>query len=238
MNHPEQDDLILFYYGEAPEGVDQHVKDCAVCQAELQTLQRVLNTVDSHPVPEPGADFEGRLWGAVRPRLNSPAPRQGSSWQILAIAASMLLMVGAAFIMGRSARVDSMPIMTASTEEMQRQLLALAVGDHLSRSEAVLTELLNTRDAGSLNIAEDQRRVEDLLSANRIFRQTATHAGDVGTEAILEDLEHVLLEIAHSPTILKTAEWHDLRQGIMDRGILFKVRVFESQMQRREAAAL
>jgi len=236
MNHLEQDDIILFYYGEAPEGLELHLKDCEKCMSEWTALQRTLNTVNGCPTPEPSADFEQRMWTSVRPQLCQSAPAPRPMWHLMAVAASVLLMVAAAFVLGRSARVPTPPSTSASLSQMRQQLLTLAVGDHLSRSEAVLTELLNTPDAPSTNIAQEQARAEELISANRIFRQTANHAGDVGTETILEDLEQVLLEIAHSPTILRSAEWKDLRKGIEDRGILFKVRVVESQMKEREAA--
>jgi len=103
----------------------------------------------------------------------------------------------------------------------------------------ILVELANasmTSGSGKLDISYETRTAEDLLEANRLYRQTASSAGDVGTAALLEDLERVLIEIAHSPAAVSTKQLEDLRAQIEDRGILFKVKVFGSQLEQRESA--
>ena len=60
--------------------------------------------------------------------------------------------------------------------------------------------------------------------------------GDAATAALLEDLERVLLEIAHSPSAVSAKQLEDLRKQIEDRGILFKVKVFGTQVEQRQAA--
>ena len=75
------------------------------------------------------------------------------------------------------------------------------------------------------------RAAEDLLESNRLYRQTAANTGDVATAALLDDLERVLLEIAHSPSEVSEKQLDELRKQIEDRGILFKVKVFGSQVE-------
>jgi len=50
-----------------------------------------------------------------------------------------------------------------------------------------------------VNIATEQRRAEDLLQENRLYRQTALQEGDTGLASVLDELERVLLDVAHSP---------------------------------------
>ena len=117
-------------------------------------------------------------------------------------------------------------------------MLLVAVGDHLERSQMVLVELSNAGapEHGSLDISYEQRAAEDLLESNRLYRQTAASAGDTATASLLDDLERVLLEVAHSPSAVSEKQLDELRKGIEDRGILMKVKVYGTQVEQRQAA--
>jgi predicted anti-sigma-YlaC factor YlaD len=56
MNHLNEEQFVLYYYGEQVDGVEDHLGACEQCRVAYHTLQRVLNSVDSLPVPERGAD--------------------------------------------------------------------------------------------------------------------------------------------------------------------------------------
>src|ERR1043166_9050384 len=85
MNHLTEEQLILHYYGEeadaeAPAAMDalaieQHLDGCGECRLHYASLQRVLNIVDSLPVPEQPADYGARVWQRISPKL--PARRRG-----------------------------------------------------------------------------------------------------------------------------------------------------------------
>jgi hypothetical protein len=110
----------------------------------------------------------------------------------------------------------------------------VAVGDHLDRSQMVLVELVNADGKGPVNISAEQRTARDLVGANRLYRETAARAGEVGVASVLDDLERVLIEIANSPSQLSSAQFEEIRHRIEARGILFKVRVIDSQVRERE----
>ena len=97
----------------------------------------------------------------------------------------------------------------------------------------ILVELANASApaAGRLDISYEQKAAEDLLESNRLYRQTAATSGNVATAALLEELERTLLEIAHSPSEVSAHQLEDLRKQIEDRGILFKVKIFGSQVE-------
>jgi hypothetical protein len=121
---------------------------------------------------------------------------------------------------------------------VRERVLLVAVGDHLERSQTILVELANAgapKD-GQLDISYEQHAAEDLLESNRLYRQTASSTGDASTAAMLEELERVLLEIAHSPSAVSEKQLDELRKQIEDRGIIFKVKVFGKQVEQREAA--
>src|ERR1043165_2296107 len=87
MNHLTEEQLILHYYGEARDtlAAEQHLEDCENCRGIYASLQRVLNVVDSLPVPERGPGYGAELWRRlesqlpVRRRLDRKSTRLNSS---------------------------------------------------------------------------------------------------------------------------------------------------------------
>lgn len=227
MNHPSEEQFVLYYYGEAAE-IGSHMDGCEACRATYQALQRVLNTVDSFPVPERAADYEDRVWASIEGRVRA---KRRLAWRLRPwlAAAAMAVMVVSAFLAGRAWRQPA-PVRVADGGVRERVLL-VAVGDHLERSQTVLAELANAgTPTGKLDISYERQAAEDLVESNRLYRQTASASGDVATESLLDELEPVLLEIAHSPTELSAGELKSLRSQIEDRGILFKVKVFGTRV--------
>jgi hypothetical protein len=243
MNHPTEEQFVLYYYGEGG-GIEDHIGGCEQCRASYQALQRVLNSVDSFPVPERAPDYENRVWTAIEGRIEkrSLVSRWLSfGWRPGLVAAAMALLIIGAFLAGRTLQKQPARLMAGRQAGRQagneagvrERILLVAVGDHLERSQMVLVELANAGApaAGRLDISYEQQAAEDLLESNRLYRQTAATNGDVATAALLEELERVLLEIAHSPSEVSARQLEELRKQIEDRGILFKVKIFGSQVE-------
>ena len=240
MNHLNEEQLVLYYYGEEAASAEEHLGACESCRDAYHTLQRVLNSVDSLPVPERGADYEARVWREVAQRLPRRSPFRWLAWRPLLAAAAMAGLVIAAFLVGRSFEKPGArnPQTMAADPQIRERVLLVAVGDHLERSQMVLVELANagTPKGRPLDISYEQRAAEDLLESNRLYRQTAASSGDEAMASLLDELERVLLEIAHSPSEISASQLEDLREEIQNRGILFKVKVFGSNMEQRETA--
>jgi len=120
---------------------------------------------------------------------------------------------------------------------VRERILLVAVGDHLERSQAVLLELVNARPGEPLNVESERERAGDLVAENRLYRQTALRTGDTRVASVLDELEPVLIELAHGPDRLSPEEVENLRQRIEGDGILFKVRVVGSTVRHREEKA-
>jgi hypothetical protein len=236
MNHPTEEQLVLYYYGEGAE-IEDHIGGCDQCRSSYQALQRVLNSVDSFPVPERAPDYENRVWAAIEGRIEKRSRWWSFGWRpvlvSVAMVGAMVVLIVSAFLAGRNWQKPAIRQVAMADSGVRERVLLVAVGDHLERSSMVLVELANAGApaAGRLDISYEQKTAEDLLESNRLYRQTAATNGDVATAALLEELERVLLEIAHSPSEVSARQLEELRKQIEDRGILFKVKIFGSQVE-------
>ena len=71
MNHLTEEQFVLYYYGEGDgsPAVRAHLDACEACRAEYASLQRVLNVVDSAPVPERDANYGAQVWNRLQHKL-------------------------------------------------------------------------------------------------------------------------------------------------------------------------
>ncbi len=149
-------------------------------------------------------------------------------WAPIGLAASLAL----AFLLGRHWPHEAPAPVSAAARE---RILLVAVGDHLERSEMLLVELVHAGDDGRpVDISAQQQWAEDLLGANRLYRQTVMRAGEPGVASVLDELERLLVEVAHRPSSLSPSDLEGIRHRIESRGLLFRVRVIETQMREKE----
>jgi hypothetical protein len=230
--HVTEEQLILHYYGE-PDGaeVDNHLALCTDCRSQYTRLQQVLNVVDM-PVPERHSDYGDRVWNRLSPRLGVRqrlACWARRKWAAIAAVAALVVV---AFVAGPYSPSPEQTNIAAPLA-VRNGVLVVAVGNHLERSHMVLVELKNLPDAQNIDISDEQAFAADLLSENRLYRQTATTAGENGVAGVLEDLERVLVEVVHSPSLISSAELEEIRQRIENQGLLFKMRVVGSNLTER-----
>ena len=245
--HATHDELVLHYYGEdAADGprVAAHLRACRSCQASLEQLRQTLALVDTAPEGEPPAGYEATLWARLQDQLEAPPPW----WRRLttdgpvrwAMAGTLAAVVAAAFLAGWLAREVAAPTPAASEASaapVRTRVLIVAVGDHLERTQMVLSEVMNAGDLGLTELVSDRDRASELVTANRLFRQSAELAGDASMDDVLEELERVLVEIANAPADLSASELAALRDRIERRGLVFRVRVLSDDLRARQQDA-
>jgi len=234
MSHPSQEQLILFHY-EGSASVSRHLAACLPCRGRVEEIQRLLAAVEAAPVPERGEDYGRDVWRRLAPRLPE---RPDSLWKGIpaprfAFAGALAAVALAAFLAGRLWRGGERPA-AANPSRARERILLVTVGDHLERSEVVLIELLHppSHEAGG---QFDHARAEELLVANRLYRQSASAAGERALSDVLDDLERVLLEAAHGPAS-SGEEVENVRRRAEAEGALFKIRVLGSRVRQREEA--
>ncbi len=245
--HLNEDDLVLHYYGELPAADEgraaAHLASCGACQKSYTTLQRVMAFVDSAPAIEAAPGFERVAWARLEPALASTRRSGWISWFVhspaqLAFAAGVVLLIGAAFMAGRMTRATAVvPSTPQSAERVRERILLVDLGEHLDRSQMVLVELVSADDSeGNVDMSLERSRAEQLVAANRLYRQTATSTGDAAMASVLDDLERVLVDIAASPQTVSQEDLDAVRRRIVSKELLFKVRVVSTQVRERQKA--
>jgi len=245
QTHLTEDDLVLHYYGEM-SGADEarattHLGECAGCHESYRRLQRVLATVDetAFAVPELPANFERTVWARLEPNLRRE--RSWLNWFVfsparVAWAAAVLVLVSGAFFAGRlfpQRAADPPAIAAASSAQIRDRILLIDLSDHLDRSQMVLLELVNG-ETDNVSFLGERDRAEQLLAANRLYRQTASSSGDANVAQVLDDLELLLVDLAASPEKVSAGDLTEIRKRIESKGLLFKVRLLSSEVRERE----
>lgn len=250
MNHLSQEELILSYYGELAAERRAHLDQCQECIAELASLAAVLDRVTPVDVPEPGDDYEARVWNRLQWRLRGEKKRErGFTWiKSAAIAATVIFAFLAGVLWAPSRKVDgptqvatgtttaATPVATKPAEEATKtRILLVVVGDHFDQSERMLVELTNLTPDGRTDISAERERAEELIDANRIYRTTALERGEEDVATLLDELEPVLMQIAHAPEQVSAEELRAMQKRVETRGLVFKLRVVRADVKRTAA---
>jgi anti-sigma factor RsiW len=236
VTHLSEEDLVLHHFGEGEASVagEAHLAQCAECREALAALRRDLGAVSLPEPPARGEDYGAQVWARIQPQIQPRVRRPvfaRRAWVPLAMAASLAI----AFLLGRHWPHDPPP--AAVTTAARERILLVAVGDHLERSAMLLVELANAGDDGKpVDISAQQEWAEELVGENRLYRQTLVRSGEPGAASLLDELERLLVEVAHRPSSVSPAELSEIRGRIESRGLLFRVRVIESQVREKEKA--
>lgn len=242
MKHLNEEQLILYYYRESdkPEKDRRHLDECTSCRAELETLEQLLSEVAPEPVPERPADYGQRVWRRVEGELTADSQGSWLDWlkpRRLAWAAAAAALVAAVFLAGRlSTRWDA-EAGSPTVAEVRERILLVALGDHLESSQILLMELANsgeTETPETIDISFERQKASELVGQNRLYRQTADRAGETALVSVLDELERMLIDIANSSENLDWNEFTDLRRRIEAQGVLFKVKVLNTNVRERQ----
>jgi hypothetical protein len=247
MKHTTEEELFAYREGEMKgrETIAAHLEECGECRAELERMEEVFQALDAIPVPDPGEEYGAKVWRQIANRLPEGAPKKENWWsawfaprRLLAagVAAALLVL---AFYAGRKTGPGKDGEEVVDASKVRERVLLVAVGEHLGKSEMILMELSNAQpgDAGKklINISTAQKRAEDLVDENRLYRQTALEGGDNAIASTLDELQRVLLDVANSPAEVTPAQFESIQKRIAAQGILLKVRVVRQEL-RAEAA--
>ena len=236
MKHLTEEELVEHYYGEAvdPVDIESHLHTCNVCAENYATLQQDLASIKSSAVPVRDAFYGDQVWQSLRNSV-PVYEKQKRRWlhfnlaQGLGYAAACIVLIAAAFFAGRQWEHRQHPsTQLAGNNQPAQPIILVVLGDHLDRSERLLVELNHANDASA--VMPVKAEAQDLLSANRLYRESATRAGDPQLTSALDRLERVLVEIVNAPDSSSPAQLARLQKEMNIDGLLFEVRVLRSRI--------
>ncbi|MEP7366101.1 MAG: hypothetical protein ABI972_22815, partial [Acidobacteriota bacterium] len=234
---------------ETSAGVSIHLAGCAECRAAFEALKRDLQVASELVVPDREAAYEANVWArlaAAEPKLLGRRTAGLAGWRNwfaprhLVLAGSLAALVAVAFLAGRYSNGVTTPAVVAErgaakTERTpgkagRERILAAALDTHLADSERILLDVVNSEESAS-DWDSQRDKAESLIDANRLYRLTAARQGQVALAAVLEDLERVLLELAHEPDKNTSAQMTPLRERITDQELVFKLRILQLRLR-------
>lgn len=217
--HLTDEQLMNAYYGEGD--ASGHLTACDECRGRFDRLREVLDSFNQFPVPQRDANYGAAVWSKLLTKLPPDRPqRWWLRWWTLTPALVTLLVM--AFLGGRLWERSSHAY--GITQKARERVLLISLSDHLEQSQIVLANVANAAP-GTTDLADERDRAHELLGANRLLRQAAARSGDFADAALLDELEHVLLDVANSPIRSSAADLERLQRQIENEGLLFKVRV-------------
>lgn len=243
MKHLNDEQLIDHYYGESEHSANtaSHLRECAECSRAYAALVRDLSEIAPITPPARDANYGAQVWQSIRTSLPIYQVQQKKHrtwlrlniWTGLSYATACAVLLAAAFFAGRQWEHHNhppQPVAVATNNDQGRERVVLLVlGDHLDRSERLLVQLRHGDTSAPV-----QAEARDLLSANRLYRESAAQAGDPALNAALDHLERVLVEVANQPDGLTPAHLAEIEKEMNTDGLLFEVRVLRSNMQSGE----
>ncbi len=239
MTHLSDEDLVLHYYGELDAA--PHLDSCPACRESWRRLQASLNLMSTYDAPEPHPQLATKVWHAIAPEIRPAAPRRvRPNWALGFAVPALAATLAVAFYLGRVSKDPDG--VTGIAYLPQKQILRAHAAEHLERSKLVLLETVHSKDGHRDQDPERNRqRAEELLSTNRLLRRGAVASGQLRLAEALEELERILVEIAHAPegaaTDAVAAEAAAaLRARIESQGTLFRLAVVENEIENKKKA--
>ena len=247
MWHPTEDELVEHLSGDPDrrerQRIDAHLVACGDCRQVAEEVNLAVSLVET-TVPEPPDGFERVMWARIQRAIETdaaPSPWYASfgwrQWVPLGSFAALAI-VGTALALRPAPEPAPAVLATAlqpSVEDtdgsQQERVLYTALDDHFQQAEMLLVEVRNARERDSLTF--ESAAADELISAGRLYRQTAEYTGQQRVVQVLDDLEPVLVEVARSPERMNPGARQWLRARIDEDALLFKVRVAANDARER-----
>jgi hypothetical protein len=246
MKHLTEEELINHYYAEDfhKAEVEAHLRICPPCAWAYDELGRLLSNVRAPETPVRDSEYGARVWHSIQASLEPYRVKQKRRlfyFPQLAYAAACLLLLAGAFLAGRMwEHAHTTSTVAANPQQAKERVVLFVLDNHLDRSERLLVQLNHSGAEGETPDFPLQAEARQLLTDNRLYRQSVAQSKDPLLNAALDHLERVLLEVANSPDELSSADIARIEQEMNTQGLLFQIRVLRTRVseQKQNAQAI
>jgi len=233
MTHVAEEDLILIYYNEPGVKAESrlHLRECGECRAAMQSIEQTLELCRDWEVPEPEREFGRSVWSQIAPQMEETRARRWFVWKTLAAVAALTALLVAAYLGGRGTRQPAPSVLTGLSAQARERILEISLADHLERAQVLLTEISNQSDPDATELQVERGRAQDLVEEGRLIRQMLVRESRMPALGLLDDVERFMTEVANAPEKPVAREVEARRDRIATGSLLFKVRIFESNLR-------
>jgi hypothetical protein len=243
MKHLTEEEMIEHYYSEDFRKADAqlHLQACKQCSQAYAELGKLLGSIRSPETPARGSDYGEQVWRSIQGSLRPYESKRKNSffhWPQLAYAAACLLFLAGAFLAGRMWEyAHTKPSLASAPQQAKERVVLFVLNNHLDRSERLLVQLNHAVAEGDKVDFRLQGEARQLLTDNRLCRQSVDRSDDPLLAAALDHLERVLLEVANSPEELSGADIPRIDQEMNTQGLLFQIRVLRTKVSEQKLNA-
>ncbi len=240
MKHLTEEELIEHYYAEDSSKADAevHLHACRHCAQAYEELARLLSSVRAPEPPTRDSEYGAQVWQSIQGSLRSYQPKRKRSYfrlPQLAFAAACLVFLAGAFLAGRIwERGHARPAVAQNPQQAKERVVLFVLDNHLDRSERLLVQLNHASADGDEAGLPLQAEARQLLTDNRLYRQSVAQTNDPSLAAALDHLERVLLEVANSPDDLSSADIERIEKEMNTQGLLFQIRVLRAKVSEQQ----
>lgn len=237
--------IVLDLYGELTPGekadLDDHIKDCTECAADLAYTREVFQNLDEakvERVPEPDWD---KCWRTINTDISGKAKNHHRKkffllpgWAYAGAALILIFVLGV--VIGRfwlpSQSQTAIADGTAATTEQQMgvtpQYVQQSLNEHFDNLKPLLVEYANYTNEGNgkETVTVDKEILKNLIIQNYLLKKIVAES-DPSAQEILEDLDLVLREIKNHRSDDSSASAL-IKDLIHERDILFKMNVLKT----------
>jgi hypothetical protein len=252
VNAHVRDRLFEYLSGELPAGesaeIEKHLRHCAGCTEDLQTLRKALEVVPRRGAP-PSDERDEQFWTSfpsrVQERINAgrkllpplfpdaagrissflrfnAAPLLAGSGVLAAVALAFLLLRPAPQRPPSEGTASSAPVTTQGPD-------AALLHNYLKRSRVLLIGVSNLRTDGEtpIDLGVERTQSRALVHEARDLRKQTL---DPRSARVVDDVEKILIELANGDARHDAPDVEIIRSGIRRDNLLFRIRMTEAAL--------
>jgi hypothetical protein len=227
-----------------------HLESCDDCRREHTESLAALEALSRDPAHEAEPDLPlAFLVTRVQARLD--AALSSRTWRWASTAAALALGLGLAIfvvprfvtpVVGRLAgpAAPTRPPLQAAMDDdalrrLERNVAREQAVRYLNEAQDVLVTMAAEprdcdRETGRVDVADESRRSRELLARRALLVEL--DRDDVApARGVLEDVEHVLREVASLESCVRAGEVARVRQDVERRRLLMKIRLMSRELQ-------
>jgi hypothetical protein len=241
-----------------------HLETCPACANEYEEMSGVLRIMDKRRQPEMSEAF----WDNWLPQLREKTGQTETGWtgskstgwlnswnkwwrdihsnlnlRWVMYPAAALLLVVSGIVIGKFLYSPQGRELVRDPASLVRTTRA-GVSEHFDNLRPVLTDYSNYSPAESASdkgdmVWMDRETLQRLVVENHLLKKAAARSKDASLKRLLGDLEMILIEISSSsPNASRNETARMVRDMLKDNDILFKMKVYRKNQERRPSPSI